>query len=348
MKPDMTVTDEMIESAVIWRLRLGEAPADAELQASFEEWLKRDAAHVEACVMLGTAWRSLAECASSTEIQQMRASARNDGSDSNYGSDSPVAEWPSRLRVLGLVALVALVFSCAGFYLAGPHFVPQDERVLTAGIDAPRSERLADGSRVILDKDSLVRVSYYRSRRELVLERGQARFEVVKNANRPFSVSADDKTVVATGTVFVVSLEPSGFVTTLLRGGVDVSPRNQGFKAMLGLGAPQMSLHLRPGQQLRDVGGRLELLSNVDVAAVTAWQNGRLVFDREPLGQAAAQVNWYSPKAKVTVDPVTRNLPISGVFNTGDADAFVSAVQALHAVQVTRESDGAYRIGSCK
>src|SRR3546814_6360827 len=66
-----------------------------------------------------------------------------------------------------------------------------------------RNIRLADGSVVELDEGSELSTDFNKSRRELKLERGRARFEVA-HEGRPFIVLAGGGSVTARGTVFDV------------------------------------------------------------------------------------------------------------------------------------------------
>jgi hypothetical protein len=66
------------------------------------------------------------------------------------------------------------------------------------------------------------------SKCELKLERGEALFEVAKDATRPFVMAAGGQQVVAVGTAFVVKLLPGGaepMSVTVLEGEVAVAPR---------------------------------------------------------------------------------------------------------------------------
>src|SRR3546814_11445478 len=51
-----------------------------------------------------------------------------------------------------------------------------------------RTERLPDGTRIILNTQTAVEVRYSRQRREIALQHGEAMFEVAHDAARPFVV----------------------------------------------------------------------------------------------------------------------------------------------------------------
>ncbi len=63
---------------------------------------------------------------------------------------------------------------------------------------------------------------------------------------------------------------------------------------------------------------------------MTAWSQGRLVFDGEPLSTVLAQVNRYSSIKVVLGDERLASIPIGGTFAAGgDAGAFVQALSAI-------------------
>jgi transmembrane sensor len=64
------------------------------------------------------------------------------------------------------------------------------------------------------------------------------------------------------------------------------------------------------------------------------------VFDDEPLRSAVARINRYA-KNKILLDDATLDaLTVSGVFNTGDAHAFVEGVTAVLPLAAQPRSDG--------
>ncbi len=63
---------------------------------------------------------------------------------------------------------------------------------------------MSDGSKVTLNTESAIRLAVSETERRVQLERGEAFFEVAKDPNRPFVVSAGNKRVIAVGTKFSV------------------------------------------------------------------------------------------------------------------------------------------------
>jgi transmembrane sensor len=212
--------------------------------------------------------------------------------------------------------------------------------VYVTGVGERRTLTLADGSVVTLDARSRIHVRYREGERLINLDQGQARFDVAKDPSRPFRVSAGRETVLALGTQFNVELVAHSVLVTLIEGRVAVMPETTSARAEPT--AQQIDLTPGEGLQVRQDGQKIRL-PKVDVARVTAWQNGKLFFDNEPLASAAERINRYA-REQVQVDTSAADVAISGVFNAGDARAFVEAVTAYFPVKAEQTPGTAVRL----
>jgi transmembrane sensor len=228
---------------------------------------------------------------------------------------------------------------------------------------------LVDGSTITLDSQSEVRVRYTRNGRDLTLTRGQARFEVAHDVERPFSVVAGGQKVVATGTVFNVDLLGSKVLVTLIEGRVVVLPQGLGVPALesnaeglmarstgdaersapgaVAQRSPRMrgrGVELLAGERLVASPVEAPLVERVNVERATAWQNGDLIFDNEALASVITRVNRYTRARIELTDASTAELKISGVFHTGDVDGFVSTISSYLPVRVVDANDRFIRI----
>lgn len=99
-----------------------------------------------------------------------------------------LARWPGRpaaaLSVLAVVSLLAW-----GGWYRWDHTPGYTLQARTAP-GQTQSIELPDGSRVALNVDSELQVRYYPRRREVVLDRGEAFFEVTPGPDRPFTVDS--------------------------------------------------------------------------------------------------------------------------------------------------------------
>jgi transmembrane sensor len=207
---------------------------------------------------------------------------------------------------------------------------------------------LSDGSRVLLNTDSELRVSLGRSQRRLFLDRGQAYFEVAKDRSRPFRVFVGGDEVRALGTAFDVRRSGEGARVTLEEGRVAIY-RARPLAASAALAeaesavrrAPEAAARpvalLEPGQQAVLVPVSAPVIAAVDLRKSQAWRVGRLVLEDSSLAEAAAELNRYGAPRIVLADPQVSALRLSGVFHTGESAAFVESVTAAFPVRVVRQ-----------
>jgi transmembrane sensor len=195
---------------------------------------------------------------------------------------------------------------------------------------------LEDGSRLSLDSDSEVRIRYQDDARRLELRRGQARFDVAHDVQRPFSVRARDQTVIATGTAFNIDMLGAGVVVTLIEGSVVVTPSDEASDTLRR--EERKPVTLRAGQQLIAARSEPRLVAKVRLDQATSWETGELVFEDAPLGTVAERVSRYSGKV-ISVDANARALRISGVFKTGDVATFIEMVTRYLPVTATAQRD---------
>jgi transmembrane sensor len=199
---------------------------------------------------------------------------------------------------------------------------PVARTALATGIGETRAFALDDGSRIVLDTSSRVRVSLTATGRDIELLDGQAHFEVAKDAHRPFRVRTRSAEVVAVGTMFDVAALPTRTTVTLIEGRVNVHAISAGPELESGIEG------LEPGQQLGIASdGRLLGRKIVKLESVTAWQRGTIVLDDIPLPEALAALNRYSTTQIIIPDSQLQSRRVSGVFRIGDVETEALALR---------------------
>src|SRR5215207_207893 len=202
----------------------------------------------------------------------------------------PAARW-SRVGfgaiAAGLVIAVGTTLYRRYDLAPAPIAAEQAEREFSTGGGQRATIALIDGSRVELGYASKLRVRQFENgRRELFLE-GEAVFDVVHDATRPFVVHAANATTEDLGTIFSVRAYPgdSAVRVVVVSGKVALRPRTEA------PGGPRPGTVLLPGQlgQL-DPGGRVRVDSGVDTSAYLGWLSGRVAFDNVPLAEIAADL----------------------------------------------------------
>jgi transmembrane sensor len=327
------------EAASLWCLRLSEAALSAHDQDAFEGWILEDVRNREAFEAISLLWQGMDAKADTPELIRMRADAL-DALGKNNRRRWSFPHWSSRgpghRYWLGLaVAATLLLLVTTGLGLFGR----AGERYET-GIGERRVVALSDGSRVSLDAATRVDVDYGEDGRTLKLVRGRAKFDVAHDASRPFTVSAGDRVVIATGTSFSVELLQRQMRVILYQGKVavlDGKPASNARELRLAGGGGAADHALKPGSELVAYEDRPEAeILAADIDRSLSWESGQLNFRDEPLAAAVERMNRYSDRRLVVEDPESRALLVDGVFSAGDAESFAEGVAAVLPLRVEK------------
>ncbi|MFC5345564.1 FecR domain-containing protein [Brevundimonas staleyi] len=181
---------------------------------------------------------------------------------------------------------------------------------------------LADGSVMTLNTDTLVRVSYSGERRLIDLVEGEALFDVAPDPARPFIVDAGATQARAVGTSFTVRRLGDEPVEVLVREGVVEVERRGKARPPVRISADVRATS--PVDQTSPV--MTTIVGAGAVGRELAWREGRIAFEGETLGQAAAKFARYSETRIVIDDPRIAAEEITGLFQANDPVGFTRAV----------------------
>ena len=252
-----------------------------------------------------------------------------------------------RAPAFALATLGALAIVCSGLWLllSAPG-EPGAERLVATAVGGQREERLADGSRVHLNTDSLITVQFGAGERRVRLLRGEAAFDVAHDPERPFSVYAHNRIVTALGTRFTVRLGAQKVRVAVAAGKVALGRASPGSERRPAPGAQpaQDVMFLVQGQraELPLAGSAAPVLAAMDQQAqerTFSWLQGRLIFDDERLATIVAEVSRYTA-VKLTIAPELGDIRLSGRFKTGDTEALLEALE-LARTDLAIHRDGA-------
>jgi len=238
---------------------------------------------------------------------------------------------------------VAAVAACVSLLVGGGYGWQRWENTarytleVTTAQGESRMLDLPDGSRVALNVASRLTVRYYPHRRALVLDQGEAFFEVAADAGRPFTVDSGDSQVKVLGTAFNLRAAPPQFSVKVREGRVELRPRRAA--------EPGQVLVLGPGSgaAVDTTTGRTSRLA-VSAAGVGGWRSGQLDFQRTPLATVVEELARYVGQPVVLAQPDLARLPVSGVAATARPEAFLHALPELLPLRVQQLADGSWRI----
>ena len=290
-----------------------------------EAWLQVSPVHREAFESVERMWAASGDAAGSESVRALRAealAARPQGVSRRWAA------------IAATLALVAVVGGAGLKALGDRGFGDRAPQTYKTAVGERATVMLADGSRLLLNTASEVKVDYSGRRRGLELVSGEAWFDVAKDPSRPFVVAAGRHTVTAVGTSFDVRLEKTGLRVAVVEGRVAVDAVGQG----------RIS-EVRAGERI-DVTGRSAVMRPAGPLAGD-WREGRIEFASTTLAEAVAEMNRYRRTPIVVTDPAVGRMRVSGVFYAGEASGFLDALPLTHPVSVERSAD-AVRIGAAQ
>ncbi len=371
---DLLHSDVDVEASEVFVQRLqGEwTPTD---QAQLEARLESDRTFADAYSRVEMSWAGLDKHAETPEFMRYREEAMayaRRASAHRWLKPSP--NMRSRWRGGAIAASIAVSIGIA-WQLSPFAYVSGQYRT---GIGEQRMVELDDHSRIALDATTRLQVRFSKDARVVVLKGGQAQFSVAHDPARPFKVIAGDRTIIAVGTVFTVEftnqvihvammegkvaivsdvpspagpLQPSGNLAVksmveeshgkLSVPNTNGSPANLSDSDSHAVGGPERAstIELSAGEELRaNEGGPATVTPRADLEAATAWREGKLIFRTEQLVDAVRRVNRYSRVQIEIDDEALASRRISGVFETGDTQGFVNAVERYLPVSVDRSN----------
>lgn len=303
--------DSMQREAFTWLVRLTSGEATQEDAAALAAWRARSGAHDAAFRQAARLWRALDPAARSSAAVAVAASP----------AKGPLL---SRRR-LGQGALAA---GLAGLALAGgrdlwPLLRPAGD--LHTAVGEQRDERLADGSQVLLNTATALRLDFTADARRVELLRGEALFTVTPDGARPFTVQAGRGSVTALGTVFAVRQLDGGARVTCLDGTIAV---RCGGEAVL-----------TAGQEVT-YGDSLGPVATVDPDQAAAWRKGLLYFRAQPLAEVVAEIGRYRPGPIILANEAAAARQVSGVFHLARPDEALAHIGRTLSLDLERLPGG--------
>ncbi|MDB5453537.1 MAG: transcriptional regulator [Caulobacteraceae bacterium] len=307
--------DESRLQAADWVVRLQADELEADEALTFDAWLQASPENARAYDQALDVWLELGQAAAHV--------------DAGLRVRSPIK--PAFRRFY--LAAGAIAAAAAAALVVLPQVTPPPApRGYDTATGEHRTVRLADGSTIELNAGTHLTVEVSAHERRVVLDQGQAVFDVAHDPKRPFLIAAGDRTVRVVGTQFDVRRRDGQLSVTVARGLVEVRPDG---------GAAGTAFRLHPGQRLdHREGAKDARITAATPEEVLGWRSGRLVYRDQPLAEVVADLNQQFPTPIVIEDPKLGATPISGVLVLDDQDAVIRRLALLVSVTAVRSDAG--------
>jgi transmembrane sensor len=319
------------EQAAEWYVELDEPPHDDDVRQRFLAWLKQSPQHIQEFLAIAELERAVAGQSSSiVELVAEVEAATGRQAVAFLGEPAPDSA-PAKHRVVkrrwplvawasaaGVAALVLL-------FVAGMPSVDSPVVSHRTELGEQRSIALGDGSIVTLNTLSEVIVRFDDSRRRVALLAGEAMFEVVPDAERPFIVESGRLSVQVVGTKFSVYRRGESTQVAVVEGLVTATANPESAERV----------ELRGGQgAVFDGDGELHRDATFDLERAVAWTERRLIFENARLADVVSEFNRYNRMQLRVDDSGLADTPVTTVVNAHDVGALVAFLELQPEVRI--------------
>jgi transmembrane sensor len=335
---------QIYDDASLWVTRLDRGLSEAETEA-LRQWLALSPKHKDCLLEMADLWDRMDSLSVLSEL-----------------FDPPVAQpqknrgightaWAVAASVLALVFAINLLIPATLTHDPVPEAQPllasseTSNTLYETGIGAHSTVNLPDGTKMLLNTNTQVSVTYSDNERLLVLKKGELLVEVAHDKQRPLRVQVGSKVVEAVGTAFNVYLkDDQSFDVIVTEGRVHVKPiadktitvvdPNNHSKTIQELGRGE-KLSVRASQSTE-----VEAIGLAVINDRLSWRDGNLAFRGETLQDALNELSRYTPDSFKVVDPRIKDVRIAGLYKAGDVDGLLLALKENFNITHLRSSDG--------
>jgi transmembrane sensor len=203
---------------------------------------------------------------------------------------------------------------------------------------------LRDGSRVTLGAKTELSVHYGSCLRTILLNSGEALFNVAHDPKCPFIVIAGGGAITALGTEFSVRRTLDRVTVQVAEGIVNVQPRD----TLVSVPWPKdpdipkvawPDAKLTQGEEVTYAGSqKRSAVASEDPNVATAWLDGRRVYRHEPLAYLVADISRYFDEP-IEVDHDVGELQFTGLVYESQVKKFLQDLEIIFPVKVARGDD---------
>lgn len=314
--PSLEPSPEVRREAAVWIARIHSPDRAPPVETGLRRWLAESAEHRRAFELANELWEVASRIPDGALPRLMRWKRVAPASSARF----------PRAAAFGAAAAVLIALGAAVFFWRDP--------VLTTNIGEQRTVTLEDGTRVSLNTATQLVVQYDDRRRSVQLKSGEALFDVSRDPNRPFVVTAGGRSIEVLGTSFIVRRDPTQTAVTLVEGKIAVTPTRPVSAAPVS----SDRVILSPGERATfPTNAPAPTLDRPTLEKLTAWQRGLVALDRTPLSDAVAEMNRYSAAELVIDSPEAAQARISGVFRAGESLSFAQAIARTYRLAVSEQ-----------
>jgi transmembrane sensor len=326
-------SDPVRHEAAEWFVRLNTREPATDEVGDWQRWLMRSPAHRQAFAEIEDLWRTVGH----TEDHFTKTAATL--------PSASVAAPSNRRRRWAVAAAATVLFGAVVSFLVSSGSIESNDLPSSAVVQTRTSEdrtyALPDGSRIQVGARTRIVVDFSNAVRSVIIDSGEAYFEVAHDPARPFVVHASGSTITAIGTAFNVHSALGRVSVAVVEGAVNVqnaaqeAPLPAAQRDVLQPPPSSEPVIIRAGEGVAY--DRLtRSVDAIDTGVETSWRGGQLKFLREPLAYVIADIERYSDLRISIADPSVGEFLYTGTVIPQDVDDWLTLVSQAFPVEVQR------------
>lgn len=318
-----TSDSALSKTAAKWFIRMQEAAPDSIERSQFEVWLMQNPLHQQEYASIGEAWNGID---SIDELKKLVDAKQAKQTTQRMNQSKRAKKIKNALAAIS----ACIVFAFAG--LIGQQQYQQWQAAPIMQLASQTStaqlatQTLEDGSQITLNAQSQIQVTYYRHQRHVDLLKGEAIFNVQKDASRPFVVETNNAKITVLGTRFAVNKLSQLVRVSVDHGKVQVESKADGGK-----------LILQNGQVAEIPNGQAVQPKNAQATDYFKFATGTIVFNQADMLEVAEVLSRYRQK-KVAVKGSSQD-NISAVFQVKDTETFINTLPKIANVTISQTAE---------
>ena len=337
------------EEASEWIARIESRKLTSEEQASLNRWVKTSPVHRKELKRMAATWDTLS-AAGAEQAKPIDGASLESIRQSR--TRSPWLELS--LKIAACIALVVLIPLL--IHIQTTSHYTSTNGLYTTRVGEQESLKLSDGSHVMLNTDSRLLVEFESGHRNLILQRGEANFEVAHDASAPFTVMAGEGDVQALGTNFSVRMKDQSVNVLVSEGRV----RIRADRTIAGPDLDQLPDNLTAGGDtvVVDAGKNVvvadkkvesvELEDKETLAQKLYWRQGFLAFENQTLSEVVEEISRYSDFQIHIVDEEVAQMKVGGYYPIDNLEAVFHTLEAGLGLSVRQVGDKVFYIRNAR
>lgn len=287
---------------------------DEAAERAFDAWIRQSSAHEVAFLRLEAAWRRTGRLAA------LRAPAP----DATERA-TKIGLLPILFGIAASLAVLAVIGIAAGKFL-----LPRQElRTFATQVGGHKIVRFADGTRIELNTNTIIRARMTTGARTVWLDKGEAYFQVKHDGAHPFTVYVGNHRITDLGTRFLVRRDTGRLEVAVEQGRV-------AFRASDEKSPLQVALLARGDAVVATAKSTvMEKMSAEEMENELTWRRGVLVFRHTRLADAAAEFNRYNSVKLVIADQSAADRTIGATFPINDVERFARVARDVLGLRVS-------------